>query len=158
MESVSICRDSATPCSVIRNNVTRTVSHRRSLSLLPSGLADYSSKCSLYVNRNDCLKLACRNGGAYKVRSNGRRGRIVSAKGGDDGGPPPQYRFVSYSCSVYLMYDHPARDFVPCLWSYCSIGALLISRFEHLFAKSSDNMLRQKPADLLHSFQFNCQF
>lgn len=98
MESVSICRDSVTTCSLIRNNVTRTVSHRRSLSLLPSGLADYSSQCSLYVSRNDALKLACRNGGAYKVRSNGRRGRIVSAKGSDDGGPPPQYRFGTHPC------------------------------------------------------------
>lgn len=105
MESVSICRDSVT-YSLIRNNVTRTVSHRRSLNLLPSGLADYSSQSSLYVNRNDGLKLACRNGGAYKVKSTGRRGRIVSAKGSDDGSPRPEYRCFTHFCSVHLIYGH----------------------------------------------------
>lgn len=114
MESVNICRNTVATISQSQtlnscNNVTRTVSRRpsrSSLNLLPRGLADYSSRSSLYVNRSEGLKLVCRDGGAYKVKSNGQRGRIVSAKGSDNGSPRPDYRFFLHPCSVFFMYEH----------------------------------------------------
>lgn len=98
MESVSICRETVATISQRQtlnscNNVTRTPSS----NLLPRGLAGYSSQSSLYINRSEGLKLACRGGGAYKVKSNGQPGRVVSAKGSDNGNPRPEYRFSLHS-------------------------------------------------------------
>lgn len=96
MGSVSIFRDTVAHSQALNscNNVTRASSRRVSrsgLNSLPCGLADYSSQSSLYINRSESLKLACRDGGLYVVKLNGRGGRIVSAKGNDNGTPRPEY-------------------------------------------------------------------
>lgn len=111
MGSISICR--VTVAAIVHNqsfnssnNVTRASSRRVSRSLLkslPRGLADYSSQSSLYISRSEILKLAGRDGGAYLVRVDGRGGRIVCAKGSDNGTPRPEYRFPLRPCCVFLL-------------------------------------------------------
>ncbi|KAG0590337.1 hypothetical protein KC19_1G091300 [Ceratodon purpureus] len=99
MGSVSICRDAVAAiglsqalntCNNVRSASSRRVSRGLSNSL-PRGLADCSSQSSLYVNRSESLKFACRGGGANWVKLDGRGGRIVCANKGSDDGSRPQY-------------------------------------------------------------------
>jgi len=126
MESVSICRDTVATISQRQtlnscNNVIRTASRRPSSNLLPRGLAGYSSQSSLYVNRSEGLNLARTGGRAYKVKSDGQRGRVVSAKGSDNGSPRPEYRFsLSLFCfsnlSTSFIYQIHSQKFYFLRW------------------------------------------
>ena len=113
MGSVSICRDTVAAIAHSQtlnscNNVTRTSIRCVTRSLwnsLPRGLADCFSQSSVYINRSKSLKLACRDGGAYVVKLDGRGGRVVvTAKGSDNGTPRPEYRFPLRPGYVSLLY------------------------------------------------------